>query len=241
MNDELNFSKLNYNFVSGPSEISVCIFYFNSIGILQILITDFPERIREKLECTKILNKCDDGVLKILIKFEEKNFCEFSVFISKSMVLKLHHTQIKINKTNGTLDIRYLTIKNLLNPEKILHTLEINLYNFSESFVEKNRLKCHDDHDDDDDNLHNSSYIDLKSSFKKIHSINCKNCSNTIIKELETQNSKLAFNFNYDYIENLEMLSCHESDMNNVIPNLENELKKMYESNFLIVTSNILE
>ena len=142
------------------------------------------------------------------------------------MVLKLQHTQIKINKTNGTLDIRYLTIKNLLNPEKILQTLEINLYNFSESFVEKNRLK------DDDDEDNNLSYIDLKSSFKKIHSINCKNCSNSIIKGLETQNSKLAFNFNYDYIENLEMLSCHESDMNNVIPNLENELKKMYESNF---------
>jgi len=224
MNDESNFSSLNSYLVSHTSDLSVCVFYFNSIGILQILITDFPERIREKLDSTKILNKCDDGVLKILLKFEEKNFCEFSVFISKSMILKLQHTQIKINKTNGTIDIRYLTIKNLLNPEKILQSLEYNLHNFSEGFVEKNRLKG-----DDDDK--NRSCIDLKSSFKKIHSINCNNCSNTIIKGLETQNSKLAFNFNYNYIENLEMLSCHESDMNNVIPNLENELKKMYESN----------
>lgn len=207
---------MNYlnSFENSENKLSISAFYYNSIGILQILITDFPDSLLSNLDNTKILNKCEDGILKIILKFQDNNFFEFSVYFSKSMVLKLQHTQIKINKTKSIIDIRYFTIKNLLNPEKIIHKFECHLSNFSENFesidINKNKTK-----------------IDLKNVYNTIHSINCKNCSNQIIKCLEKTNSKLAFNFNYDYIENLEMLSCHESDINNIIPNLENELKRM--------------
>ena len=133
------------------------------------------------------------------------------------MSVKLPHTQIKISKSKSIIDIRYFTIKNLLNTEKILQSLECFLSNFSICFenIEKPF------------NPVSHTKIDLKNIFRNLHSINCKRCSTSVLTGLEKANSKLAFNFNYDYIENMEMLSCHESDIKNVIPNLENELKKM--------------
>ena len=66
-------------------------------------------------------------------------------------------------------------------------------------------------------------------------SIICRNCEKEIIKFDNNINSKLIFNFNYDFVENLEMLSCHESDINNIIPNIEEKLKNMYFIHFTYV------
>jgi hypothetical protein len=57
--------------------------------------------------------------------------------------------------------------------------------------------------------------------------LKCSACDCVVLSNLN--NMKIVSEFNYNYIDNLEVLSCHESDINNIIPNLDEKLKHMYK------------
>jgi hypothetical protein len=61
--------------------------------------------------------------------------------------------------------------------------------------------------------------------FETLETISCVMCNRMLLNNLHY--NKIVSNFNYDYIDNLEILSCHEDDINNIIPNLDEKLKKL--------------
>jgi hypothetical protein len=204
--------------------------YFNSIGILQIKITNL--KFLKNNDRNKVFHKCEDGELKVLIKGSDKieneieNKLQFSLFFSKSMVLKLKDTLIKIKiddlNIGQEIFIRYYTTNNLLNNEKIIEKLEFFKSNIVEYFLKGTSNEGNE----------NIEKINLKNIWSDITYLKCKNCNEILLQglnenEICTLKSKLMFNFNYDYMENLEILSCHEGDINNVIPNLETKLKTL--------------
>jgi hypothetical protein len=121
------------------------------------------------------------------------------------MTVDLKNSKIHISQFE--IQIRYNVTQDLISKEKIFNHFEnLRIYN---CFI-------------NDELLTNKNW----KMFKKII---CKNCKNVLIsndKEINTK-SRIVFNFNYDYIENLEMLSCHETDIDNVIPNIEDKLQNM--------------
>lgn len=189
------------------SSILVQAVYFNSIGVLQVNLSNL-----EDIPNLKILNKCEDGKLTIKLTNNNSNIkkqlYKFSIFISKSLSINFKYTkfiQIK-NETSNLIIIRYHTVKNILNNDLLFD----NLFSFTvlDCLSFKNELK--------NENL---------SNFKLV-SIECLNCKAIVIESL-AQDCKLISNFNYDYIGNLEMLSCHETDIGNIIPDLDEKLKKL--------------
>jgi hypothetical protein len=189
--------------------ITVQTVYFNNIGILHIFINYNISII--DLKQINLLHKCEDGKLTIKLKYSNNNFYSFSIFHSSSMKVKLDNTKI-INYKPGVLLLRYQTTNNLIKNETVFDMIN-----------EMTILDCF-------------NYLSNEHKFSEIL---CKNCDNIIlennqnnqdIKQNEENNTnsykfKLINNFNYDYIENLEVLSCHEGDIENIIPNLSNKLK----------------
>lgn len=179
--------------------------YFNLIGILNVKISGFED---QNLKDMKIFHKCEDGLLICHLK-NDKEFLQFSIFISKSMVVNLNFTKIEINLDSREVHIRYNVTKRLLKNENIFDKL--GLFTIEDCFTG-----------------------DLRELWHCLIGVQCLNCNNLIFDETYCKilrNNKLVFNFNYDYIGNLELLSCHEGDMNNIIPNLDEKLKKVINVN----------
>jgi hypothetical protein len=61
--------------------------------------------------------------------------------------------------------------------------------------------------------------------FDVLEDISCIVCNRSLLNNILY--NKIVSNFNYDYVDNLEILSCHEDDINNIIPNLDEKLKKL--------------
>jgi hypothetical protein len=61
--------------------------------------------------------------------------------------------------------------------------------------------------------------------FETIEDISCLKCNKVVLNNIPY--NKIVSNFNYDYIDNLEILSCHEDDINNIIPDIDEKLKKL--------------
>jgi hypothetical protein len=62
------------------------------------------------------------------------------------------------------------------------------------------------------------------SILEEITRIKCLNCNCLLYKLI---GMKFVTEFNYNYIDNLEILSCHEHDINNIIPNLDEKLTRL--------------
>lgn len=125
------------------------------------------------------------------------------------MVVSFKETQIILSEENKTITIRYFVTKNLLKKDYLYD--KVFSLNVGDCFQ----------------NVDDFSHFDIKENWNKMSQINCKFCNNVLIKENMLHNKKLVINFNYDYIENLQLLSCHEGDINNIIPNLDDKLKHM--------------
>jgi hypothetical protein len=177
--------------------------YYNSVGSLVIRVIGLPEELCD--EKTKIFYKCEDGRMTVMIKNSDFNFKKnFSIFFSKSMRANFNDCQI-LNK-KGEIFMRMSVTRDLLSKDCFLEKIGGSDFHISECFSRKLLLN-------------------------EIQGIVCSNCKNVLVdfKNLFGQENlyKLIFNFNYDYFGNLEMLSCHESDIDNIIPNLDDKLKSM--------------
>jgi hypothetical protein len=89
-------------------ENRIKVFYLNNVGVLQIIFHNFNYS-----KFINLLHKCEDGKLTLKLIFAD-NFFQFSIFISKSMVIDLKQTQITYNK-EGMIKIRYYVTKELIN------------------------------------------------------------------------------------------------------------------------------
>lgn len=177
--------------------------YYNSVGSLVIRVIDLPEELCD--EKTKIFYKCEDGKMTVMIKNSEINFKKsFSIFFSKSMRANFSDCQIKNKK--GEILIKISVTRDILSKDLFLEKIGGSDFHISECFTRKIILK-------------------------EIQEVGCNKCKNVLVNFtnlFQTENLyKLIFNFNYDYFGNLEMLSCHESDIDNIIPNLDDKLKTM--------------
>lgn len=177
--------------------------YYNSVGSLVIRVIDLPEELCD--EKTKIFYKCEDGKMTVMIKNSEINFKKsFSIYFSKSMRANFSDSQIKNKK--GEILIKISVTRDILSKDLFLEKIGGSDFHISECFTKKIILK-------------------------EIQEVGCNKCKNVLVNFtnlFQTENLyKLIFNFNYDYFGNLEMLSCHESDIDNIIPNLDNKLKTM--------------
>ncbi len=184
----------------------------------------------------KLVHKNEDGNLTIKISFREfnnnkindpnymtdtndiYNYVNYNltIFFSSSMTVLFKDTQVAIDK-NGSINLKYFVKKNLISKDKIIE--KVQSYHITDCFNNLN-----DGTDDDKD------YMLTSKNWRNFKSIDCKACSNEVLS-LNHDNSEstmLIFNFNYDFVNNLELLSCHESDINNIIPNIDDKLKNMY-------------
>ena len=185
--------------------------YYNSIGMLvvKVILNIDNENEFEKL---KFFHKCEDGKLTLVIKNTYLKLKEeISINFSNSMRVNFNDTQITIDKVKKEICFRYLITKELLNKDTLFDKL--NNLHVSECF----------------DNISdmNDMNEDNKLNWHDVESVECKNCGSSLISSIDTTNQKLIYNFNYDYFGNLEMLSCHEADIENIIPNLDEKLKSM--------------
>jgi hypothetical protein len=173
--------------------------YYNSIGMLVVKI-NFKSVNDSFFENIKIFHSSEDG--KLTIKLKSLNIKdEIVIAFSNSMCVYIKETQILIDKNKKEIKFRYMTTKNLLNKD--------NLYDKFHNFLISD---CFDD----------------KFEWKDVTSVLCNNCGNNLIFDFNLKKEiKLIFNFNYDYFSNLELLSCHESHIDNIIPNLDKKLLKM--------------
>jgi hypothetical protein len=174
--------------------------YYNSIGLLNVRVLNLPQELCN--EKTKFFHKCEDGRLTILIKNSEMNFREnFTVFFSKSLRVDFKNPQIIIK--DKEFNLRYLVTKDLLSNDAILDKINGSDFHISECLSSE------------------LVWYDVKE-------IICLNCDNPLVKfGMDATGNKVIYNFNYDYFGNLEMLSCHESHIENIIPNLDEKLKTM--------------
>lgn len=173
--------------------------YYNSIGMLIVKI-NYKEVDDTFFDNLKVFHNSEDGKLMIILK-SLKIKDEIVISFSGSMCVYIKETQILIDKNKKEINFRYMTTKNLLNKD--------NLYDKFQNFLI-------------------SDCFDKDFDWKDVKSVNCNNCGNDLVYNFSKSDEiKLIFNFNYDYFGNLELLSCHESDIDNIIPNLDKKLLKM--------------
>lgn len=188
--------------------------YSNSVGVLKLKL--FNINLSENV---KVFRKNDDG--KITMKIVDgSDFYEFSVFFSNSMRVKFMDPNITDNVEDKVVIFKFLVTPELIRKDSIIN--EIQKYLISDCFES------------------NNTPVLLHENWSNLKSIICANCETVLVSNLNskveeqsmsestkdgTYKSKLVYNFNYDYIDNLELLSCHETDINNIIPNMDEKLK----------------
>jgi hypothetical protein len=74
--------------------------------------------------------------------------------------------------------------------------------------------------------IDNGSIFNCINIPEDVSQLKCLSCDSLLYANLKGM--KFVSEFNYNYIENLEILSCHEHDINNIIPNIDDKLKRMY-------------
>ncbi len=173
-----------------------------------------------------------------------------NLFISSSINPKLNATKyiLSPNKKDEK--------ENFYDRLAIIFHIKSNIINKNliyEKFIQKIKIKDCFEIKEINNEINN---INIKENyyFKNIKNIICKNCNHNIIdyndykynndndKENNNQNEEkekefnLNFNFNklkilenfdYNYKEKLENLSCHESHTDDIVPDIEEKLKSM--------------
>jgi len=227
-------------------------FHLDNIGKLYVLVDFYNiKNIADKFKSDKlkIFNKCEDGNLDIKMKLNsfnlnnelsieaEKNsiyIMNITIFLSESLSPKLNATKFILNYScvddSGAyferLTIVYSVNANIFNKNNIFEKTSKSL-RITDCFDKLNSFNFNDN------NLNRNSDITQEAFYlKSIKTINCKNCRNILYDFSKFNNDnlnnvkiKIIENFDYDYIDKLENLSCHESHTEDIIPNIEEKLK----------------
>ncbi len=230
-------------------------FHLDNIGKLYVLVDFYNlENIADKFkqDKIKIFNKCEDGNLDIKIKFNSINIkksdldieillnksLNIRIFLSKSLSPKLNATKFilntnYVNDSSGTyferLTIVYCVNANIFNKNNIFEKSSESFIRITDCFDNRKRtIKLNNDSLIYDAQNNNQEPFYLKN-IKKIY---CKNCNKNLFdfnefsnKNLTNKNIQILENFDFDYVDKLENLSCHESHSEDIIPNIEEKLK----------------
>lgn len=177
------------------------------------------------------------------VKAEEINVININIFINASMSPKLNATKF-ILKPDCKRDGR------IFDRLSIVYFINSNLFNkniFFENSLECLRVRncfksCCELNIDGSQNLKNSILsANILSNddiyLDKIKEIKCLACKNVLLdfsdfKKVnqdyeKNSNIKIVENFDFDYAEKLENLSCHENHTEDIIPNMEEKLKNV--------------
>ncbi len=243
--------------------VKITFFHLDNIGRLYVLMDFYNiNKIAEKFkqDKIKIFNKCEDGNLKIKIKFIEIDFINenkskevekitfsehlmINIFLSTSMSPKLNATKFILNYNcidDSKISFERLTIiyavnSNILNKNHIFeNTLEnLRISDCFDKLAELNKNENSLNHKDKEKKNLEEYYL------KSINKIFCLNCNNEIfyfnktkfnsVSNFDIKNDqkkvKILENFDFDYADKLENLSCHESHTEDIIPNIDEKLK----------------
>lgn len=227
-------------------------FHLDNIGKLYVLVDFYNlKHVADKFkqDKIKIFTKYEDGNLDIKLKFNEINLNEsdlnsenllnnslnIKVFLSNSLSPKLNATKFILNsncfndssKTNfERLTIIYCVNANIFNKNNLFEKSSES-FRITDCFEKITQTKSKD-------NLINDAHYDQEAFYlKSIKRIVCKNCNKNLFDFSEFNNEKInnnvkikiIENFDYDYVDKLENLSCHESHTEDIIPNIEEKLK----------------
>jgi len=162
------------------------------------------------------------------------------IFLSKSMSIKSNATKFILNSNcinNQDVNFERLSIvfsvnsnifsKNILFDSNLKMTRVSDCFEIlkEKSYLAKDLIS--------NNNNDNNKLVDDSFYLKTIKKIDCIRCSNNLFdfKEssdgiIESIRIKLLENFDYNYVDKLENLSCHESHTEDIIPNIEEKLKK---------------
>ena len=168
--------------------VNITAFYLNHIGVLNIKI-EFTNDFLAKTNL-KVFQSCIDGELLLKIKFFDK-FTEIKVNTKENYYIRfgIKIPSMKINFKDSILSI-------------------VNSNNIVIKYYSSKNL-CN--------SIINEKCIVPTENLKKIKNINCKECSSLIYfnnMPLYDMTIKGIYKFNYDYIDSMDILSCHESHNN---------------------------
>ena len=68
----------------------------------------------------------------------------------------------------------------------------------------------------------------MEGSPEYLKGVSCSKCSNLLVSLPRVNKRSCIYNLNFDYIGSMELLSCHESHTENIIPDLDKKLKSVY-------------
>jgi len=228
------------NFQKKFTENKIRIFTKSEDGKLQIKIKILKENDEENQLGETNSNKNRNTNLKNLNN-SKFNSLLINLFISSSINPKLNATKYILSPNKN--DER----ENLYDRLTIIFCIKSNILNKNliyEKYIQKMKIKdCFEIIENANTNENNNFFGWEENKFnfnkedyyfKNIKDISCKYCSRKIIdyndfknEEINKNKIKILENFDYDYKEKLENLSCHESHTDDIVPDIEEKLKSM--------------
>ncbi len=160
------------------------------------------------------------------------------IFFSKSMKVCFKTCEINVSKNSEFIRFYYKVTQSLIDKESFLDKMKLfTIFDVLKyQFTEDQQINLKSDIKDDLES-HFSTFYSLydienenhsqKSNQLFLNKLICLTCNNTIVKLSEISRKKCIFNLNYDYISSMEILSCHESHTEKIIPDLNRKVRSL--------------
>ncbi len=161
------------------------------------------------------------------------------IFFSQSMKVCFKSSNIHISPNCKFIKFNYNVTKSLIDKESFMD--KTKLFTIFDAlkfqFTEEKIIYSDTNHENEIESyklneLYSLYDIEKLSENSKgnelfLQKLLCLRCNNTITKFSQVSRKKCIYNLNYDYISNVEILSCHESHTEKIIPDINRKLRSL--------------
>jgi hypothetical protein len=205
-------------------------------GLLSIKIRG---EIKSKTNDSIHSNELKQLKQKLSNQLENKKIdLNFKIFFSKSMKVCFKTCEINVSKNFEFIRFYYKVTQSLIDKESFLDKMklftifDVLKYQFTEDQQINLKFDIKDDLESNFSTFFSLYDIENDNHSKKsnqlfLNKLICLTCNNTIVKLSEISRKKCIYNLNYDYISSMEILSCHESHTEKIIPDLNRKVRSL--------------